>query len=139
MDVLTKYKLLKHKTMLDPISNKEREMTNEYANHTPLDAQFRDTTSPVWDMSQERMFIENLLSQRFNYFLIFFSLCVAGFANAKNSIYAEIILILGAVIITLFAMVLKRSQQKLDLIFKNLKNQDTTRKKNKICDRKATT
>ena len=31
-----------------------------------------------WDMSQERAFLENLLSQRFNFFLVFFSLVVAG-------------------------------------------------------------
>jgi WD40 repeat protein len=34
--------------------------------HKPIPASIRDSTSPVWDMSQERAFIETLLNQRFN-------------------------------------------------------------------------
>lgn len=59
--------------------------------HFPLSAELRDKTSPVWDMSQERAFIENLLGQRFNFFLVFFSLTVAGSVNAKAQIHLQII------------------------------------------------
>lgn len=80
-------------------------------NHNTIKASERDRLSPVWDMSQERMFIENLLCQRFNYFLIFFSLTIAGFSNAKNEWIGETMLILGAVIITMLANVLRWNQK----------------------------
>lgn len=77
-------------------------------------------TDDSWTMSQEREFIENLLSQRFNFFLVFYSIIIAGLVTVKNEIYVQIILMLGAIIITLLASVLKRSQQKLDLILEEL-------------------
>jgi hypothetical protein len=80
----------------------------------------RDKISPVWDMSQERAFIENLLGQRFNFFLIFFSLVVAGALNARSQVHFSIVLILGAIICWLLAFTLFRSQQKLDLILAEL-------------------
>jgi hypothetical protein len=84
--------------------------------HKTITANVRHLNALVWDMSQERAFIENLLSQRFNYFILFYSIIVAGFVSTNNIIYCQIILTLGAVITFLFARVLRRSQQKLDLI-----------------------
>lgn len=95
-------------------------MAKDQHSHDPIPANKRDKMSPVWDMSQERAFIENLLGHRFNYFLIFFSVVVAGFVNSKNPLYGQFILTLGAVITTLLASVLRRSQQKLDLILADL-------------------
>ena len=92
--------------------------------HLPLTAEYRDRTSPVWDMSQERVFIETLLNQRFNFFLIFFSLVLAGAINAKEQLHFQLVLSLGTVICFLFASVLRRSQQKLDLII--LTSSETT-------------
>ena len=46
--------------------------------HKYLPAAERDEKPPVWDMSQERAFIETLLNQRFNFFLAFFSLVIVG-------------------------------------------------------------
>ena len=77
-------------------------------------------THSTWDMSQERAFIENLLSQRFNYFILFYSITISGFINTDRLIYAQLILIIGSIISVLFACVLKRSQQKLDIILKEL-------------------
>jgi disulfide bond formation protein DsbB len=88
--------------------------------HKPLDAATRDKSSPVWDMSQERVFIENLLNQRFSFFLIVFSLILAGSINSKMQIQFQVILTLGAIVTTLFAAVLGRSQEKLDLILADL-------------------
>ena len=88
--------------------------------HEPLDAATRDKSSPVWDMSQERVFIENLLNQRFSFFLVVFSLVLAGAINAKMQIHLQAVLTLGAIVTTLFAAVLARSQEKLDLILKDL-------------------
>jgi hypothetical protein len=100
-------------------------MNDELIKHKPIKAIDRDEKSPVWDMSQERQFIENLLSQRFNYFLLFYSISVAGFVNAKSEFYAQIILTLGAIITFLFASVLQRSQQKLDIILSDLFKDDS--------------
>jgi hypothetical protein len=88
--------------------------------HHDLSTEDRDKLSPVWDMSQERAFTENLLCQRFNFFLIFFSLTIAGFVNTHNKLYAELILIIGTTILWMLALTLQRSQQKLDIIL----NQD---------------
>ncbi|MBF8274973.1 MAG: hypothetical protein HW390_46 [Candidatus Brocadiaceae bacterium] len=88
--------------------------------HPKQTASERDKSGPVWDMSQERAFIENLLSQRFNFFLVFFSLVVAGSINAKIQFQLQIILGIGSLICTLLASTLERSQEKLDLILKDL-------------------
>jgi hypothetical protein len=92
--------------------------------HEPKIVADRNLHSSSWDMSQERAFIENLLSQRFNYFMLFYSITIAGFVGAKNPIYAQIILTIGAIITALFASVLKRSQQKLDIILEDLFNDE---------------
>ena len=88
--------------------------------HEPMDAATRDKSSPVWDMSQERVFIENLLSQRFSFFLVVFSIVLAGGINSKAQLHLQIVLTLGAIVTSLFAAVLGRSQEKLDLILADL-------------------
>lgn len=88
--------------------------------HPGLPAWKRDESSPVWDMSQERVFIETLLNQRFNFFLIFFSLVVGGALNTKVQLHFQLVLTLGTLVCLLFAAVLERSQEKFDLIFKDL-------------------
>lgn len=72
-----------------------------------------------WDFSQERQLIENLLCTRFNFFLVFYSLVVIGFVTTTECKYKPIILILGAIISILLALVIYRSHIKLDLILKN--------------------
>jgi disulfide bond formation protein DsbB len=91
----------------------------------PIDAETRDKTSPVWDMSQERAFTENLLNQRFSFFLVVFSLVLAGSINSKAQLHLQVVLTLGAIVTGLFASVLGRSQEKLDLILADLFS-DTT-------------
>jgi len=85
----------------------------------------RDKLPPVWDMSQERAFMENLLGQRFNFFLIFFSLVIAGALNARSQVHLNIVLPLGNLICWLLSLVLFRSQRKLDLILKKLLADET--------------
>jgi len=69
-----------------------------------------------WSMSQEREFIENLLCQRFNFFIVFYSIIVAGSLTSKSQTHLVVILTLGSVILTFFATTLFRVQHKLDLI-----------------------
>lgn len=87
----------------------------------PLTPRYREETSPVWDMSQERVFIEQLLNQRFNFFLILFSVTVAGAVNVRSQALLIGVLAIGLVIEALLALVLARSQKKLDLILNELK------------------
>ena len=93
---------------------------NEHEQHAALDAKTRDALSPVWDMSQERVFIENLLNQQFSFFLVVFSIVVAGAINSKIQLHLRIVLTLGSVVIGLLSMVLRRTEEKLDLILDDL-------------------
>jgi hypothetical protein len=88
--------------------------------HPKLTAAERDKASPVWDMSQERVFEETLLNQRFNFFLLCFSLVVAGSVNARTQVLFDAILGVGTVVCVLLALVLSRTQEKLDLILTDL-------------------
>ena len=88
--------------------------------HPKLTAAERDRASPVWDMSQERVFEETLLNQRFNFFLLFFSLVVTGSVNAKTQFLFDAILGVGTLVCVLLALVLSRTQQKLELILTDL-------------------
>jgi hypothetical protein len=81
----------------------------------------RDKTSPVWDMSQERVLVETILNQRFNFFLVF----LAGAVNAKNSQQLSLILWLGSGLSVLLALVLLRAHQKLSTILGKLATDET--------------
>jgi hypothetical protein len=95
-------------------------MTNPDEEHPKLTAAERDKASPVWDMSQERVFEETLLNQRFNFFLLFFSLVAAGSVNARTQVLFDAILAVGTIVCLLLALVLARTQQKLELILTDL-------------------
>ncbi len=94
---------------------------SDYGDHLVQSAKEREKASPVWDMSQERWFMETLLNQRFNFFLIFFSLVVAGSVNSKEQIYLRLVLTVGAAIALLLSLPIWRAQVKLDLILDDLK------------------
>jgi hypothetical protein len=81
---------------------------------------YRTVTSPVWDMSQERAFMETLLNQRFNFFLLFYSLSIAGFVNSKGAYLSLVILVAGSIVLTMLACVLYRTQKKLDACLEEL-------------------
>lgn len=93
----------------------------DLCSHLAIPAACRDKKSPVWDMSQERSFIETLLNQRFNFFLVFFSLVIGGGINAKTQLQLQLILTLGSIIVVLLSLVIARTQRKLDLIIDDLK------------------
>lgn len=105
-----------------------------------LDAPGREPYQPVkrirsihctsWTMSQEREFIENLLCQRFNFFVVFFGLIVAGALATRSEILFCAILWIGAFVSLLLATTLFRAQIKLDFIlegfFKNSRGHPAT-------------
>ncbi len=68
-----------------------------------------------WSMSDERAFIENLLCSRFNFFLVFFSLVLAGAVSTSDPKHFKIMLTLGAAISIPFALTIARAQRKLDI------------------------
>jgi hypothetical protein len=80
----------------------------------------RTVVSEAWDLSQERAFIENLLCQRFNFLLVFYSLVVAGAFTTGSQRNFNIVLTVGAIISSLFALPIARAQHKLDLILRHL-------------------
>jgi hypothetical protein len=104
----------------DNLKPTEIEGANSQQQRDEISASIRDKTPPVWDMSQERAFIETLLNQRFNFFLFMFSLVIAGGINSKKQVHLQIILTIGAVITILLASLLVRSQEKLDIMLKYL-------------------
>ena len=85
----------------------------------------RDKSSPVWDMSQERAFMETLSNQRLNFFLIIFSIVVAGSVNSKSQLFFQIILGCGFVLCSLLAWTIFRGYQKLGKILNHLKADET--------------
>src|ERR1700686_35842 len=77
----------------------------------------RDESTPRWDMSQERAFNENLLGQRFNFLLVFFSIVAAGAVQARERpILQAIILSVGSLIVLCLMLAIGRTQQKLDIM-----------------------
>lgn len=76
--------------------------------------------SDSWNMSKEREFMENLLGQRFNFYLLFISLTVVGFATTNNKLYGQLILLIGSVVAWMLTSVLLRSQDKLEYIMEVL-------------------
>ena len=72
------------------------------------------------DMGSERDYMENLLNQRFNFLIVFFSIVIAGAVSSNCDIHYTIILIIGAVISCLITLTIWRCQRKLDLIMEAL-------------------
>jgi hypothetical protein len=101
----------------------EWQLANEV--HEEMPTAVRDKGSPVWDMSQERAFFENLTNQRFTFFIVFFCAIVAGVVNAKSEFTAKLLLTLGSILSVFFAAILWRSHKKFDLIFSDLKTDKT--------------
>ena len=90
-----------------------------------IDVETRDKTSPVWDMSQERLMTEQLVGQRFNFFLVFFAVLVAGAVNSKSQVHMQLLLSLGAVVSIVFTKALYRTSGRLNVILSLLKEDPT--------------
>jgi hypothetical protein len=78
------------------------------------------STHQSWSTSEERAFTDNLLSMRFNLFVVLFSLVMAGSLNVKTQTQLLLILGIGSGICALVAAVLGRLQEKLDIILADL-------------------
>jgi hypothetical protein len=69
-----------------------------------MDQDYREKTSPVWDMSQERALCMATLNQRFNFVLVFASVIVAAAINSREGLLRAVVLTLGALICLLLAL-----------------------------------
>ena len=80
-------------------------------------------TSPRWDISQERAFIENLLVQRVGFLLVFFGLVVAGTVSAQALPTVQFLILAGGALFSaLLALAIGRAQKKLDLLINIIKH-----------------
>jgi hypothetical protein len=90
-----------------------------------LSADDRDKLSPVWDMSQERLLVVTLVNQRFQFFMVIFSLVIGCAANAKNHVLQSFMLVFGALIATLLAIALYQVHVRHRVILRILREDPT--------------
>ncbi len=64
---------------------------------------------------EERNHIENLLNTRFNFFIVIFASIIAALIAVDNIFQLKLILIVGAIIETILAIIIGRAQLKLSL------------------------
>jgi hypothetical protein len=80
-----------------------------------------DNSDEKWDLSQERAFLEDILCQRFNFLLVFYSLVFAGAFTTQSQFNFNLALTIGAVVTSLFAAPIARVQQRLDCVLSEIK------------------
>ena len=66
-----------------------------------------------WDVNQERVFLENLMQTRFNFFLVVFGLWIASVARIIEKMPKLVILIFGTVVCFLLWLTIRRICQKV--------------------------
>ena len=77
--------------------------------------------SVEWDLSRERTFIENLLSTRLNFLLVFFSIFTAAAAGIKETpTLRALVLSAAAIIAGCLALATWRTHRKLQHVLKLL-------------------
>ena len=76
----------------------------------------------IWDFYSEREFLENLMSQRFNYLLLIYSLFITAFAAIDGKVNRLIIIVLGFIFITLVSFTVYRAYFKVIILLKILHN-----------------
>jgi hypothetical protein len=74
-----------------------------------------------WSMSDEREFIETLLCERFNFFLVIFGATIAGVVTVTTRQHLLLLLWSAAVIQFLMMLTLWRAQCKFNRVFAQLK------------------
>jgi hypothetical protein len=71
-------------------------------------------------MSKEREFIENLVEQRFNFFVLFFTLIMSGVVGARYEIHFKVALGMGALVSWMITYTLIIANWKLNCILRKL-------------------
>jgi hypothetical protein len=81
-----------------------------------LNPRERERLPPVWDLSQERVFVISVLNQRVSFFLALFSITIGGSLNAKIQLHMQIILVVGAIILWLLWIPIHYTQIRVNSI-----------------------
>ncbi len=85
----------------------------------------RDRAGPVWDMSQERQLMELLVGQRFNFFVVFFSVVIAGALDATSPFRMQLILTIGSVVAIILTVAIHRASDRLHVTLEELRKDST--------------
>ena len=85
----------------------------------------REERSPCWDMSQERVFIETICNQRFNFFLAFFGASLVGTSNAKDPTMRFLLLLISLCICTLLASKISSTYKRLEAVVRYIRTDPT--------------
>ena len=84
----------------------------------------RANQSPVWDMSQERVLMATFVSQRFHFFMLFFTLVIGGAANAKHHGWQTFMLSFGSLVAILLTQPLYQVHVRNRIILSILREDD---------------
>jgi len=83
------------------------------------------TTYKGWTLSQERVFIEELVHKRLTLQLAFVAITFAGASSANlNTLQQLGILVLGGLVTTALALATARAHEKLEIIIRTIKEAD---------------
>jgi hypothetical protein len=88
-----------------------------------------------WDLNQERAFWENQLSQKINFFLLFFALIIGGVALSKSKDFSLTVLFVGAVVLWFLSLTIINATRKVNIVLKELIKDD--QHPTSIIDKKA--
>lgn len=80
----------------------------------------KKTDGAGWDFWDERVHIENLLCQRFNYLILCYSIFIAAFAVVDDQTSKVVLLSVGFIVIMLISLFVRRAWYKLDICLKFL-------------------
>ncbi len=85
----------------------------------------REETSPCWDMSQERVFIETICNQRFNFFLAFFGASLIGASNADEPNKRLLLILISLCICSLLASKINSTYKRLEAVVNYIREDPT--------------
>jgi hypothetical protein len=85
----------------------------------------REERSPCWDMSQERVFIETICNQRFNFFLAFFGASLIGASNADEPNKRLLLLLISLCICILLASKINSTYKRLEAVVNYIREDPT--------------
>ena len=77
-----------------------------------------------WDLNQERIFLENLLQQRFNFFIVVFTLIMAGGTSANSISELNWLLMVGFFLCILLGLSVYRVFTKVDAVLRMIREID---------------
>jgi hypothetical protein len=80
----------------------------------------RQKEADVWELSQERQFMENLVSNRFNFFIVFFGVILVYAFSTADMDSRCVILCVGSTFSLFIAVTVHRAQVKLTYILRIL-------------------